>query len=123
MPMHGWDITDESGRVIGRACGRGARYSKCKFCGKADANLECDGCDACSVAPTAKLDFCPECAKPAFEHWKANEGGLKTYQELGREVGRMQFRAWVKANRQKFYELARSRSAASLAAVPERKSR
>lgn len=123
MPMHGHPIVDSEGKVIGIACSRGPRYAKCSACGSGGAKQTCDGCDkplcaACSVAPTGKLDFCPTCAKPAFEWWKENAGGKAVYAEKGRAVGRVEFRAWVKANKAKFFELAKARSEASKREAP-----
>lgn len=124
MPMHGHPIVDAEGKVIGIACSRGPRYQKCSACGSSNAKLACDACDkplcaACSVSPTGKLDFCPACTKPAFEWWKANAGGAEVYAKEGRPVGRIKFRAWVKANKAKFMELVGPRSEASLAEVPK----
>ena len=123
MPMKGTPVVDPAtGRVIGIACSRGGRYAQCSACGSSQAKLACDGCDKplcaqCSVAPTSKLDFCPDCTKPAFDWWKENAGGASVYAGLGRNVGRMQFRAWVSANKKQFFELAKPRTEASKAEV------
>ena len=123
MPMHGTPILDADGKVIGIACSRGSRFPKCCFCKGDNAKLACDGCDralcpACAVGPTSKLDFCPKCALPAFDWWKANAGGGEIYEKQGRPAGRVAFRAWVKANAEKFNELVGPRSEASKAEEP-----
>lgn len=122
MPSHGHPIVDPTtGRVIGIACSRGRRFDKCASCKTDDGKLACDGCDkplcpACSVAPTGKLDFCPTCAKPAFELWKKDHGGQEVYAKEGRAVGRVKFRAWVKANKKVFNDMVK-RTDASRAEV------
>lgn len=82
----------------------------------------CDGCDAKlppkdAVSPQRELDFCPTCAKPAFDWWKANAGGAAVYagaQSL--ELKRNAFRFWARQNKRQFLELVK-RSAASVAEV------
>lgn len=90
-------------------CTRGRRSSK----------LLCDGCDAellakDSVSPRRELDFCPTCAKPAFDWWKTNAGGAAVYaaaQPL--DLKRNAFRFWARQNAPRFLELVK-RSAASV---------
>lgn len=124
MASHSFPIVDpKTGKVIGIACSRGPRrVPACASCKAPGAKLVCDGCEAslcaqCSVAPTSQLDFCPSCTKPAFDHWKEKENGASIYAGLGRNVGRMEFRAWVKANAEKFNEMV-ERSEESKREVP-----
>lgn len=100
------------GGGIAIACTRGRRASY----------TLCDGCDVKldpreGVSPKRELDFCPNCARPAFDWWKANAGGAAVYG--GREpleLKRNAFRFWARQNAEKFLELVK-RTAASVAEV------
>lgn len=92
------------------ACGRRRKPPPCGTC-RASAELECDGCDkpvcfACGVSPRKGLDFCPTCFAPAFEYFKAN-----TAHSADRNVRRVEFRAWARANPEKFLELSKALTA------------
>jgi hypothetical protein len=103
--------------------GDGALVIAC-YRGKRPTYRLCDGCDARlepkdSVSPQRELDFCPTCAKPAFDWWKANAGGAAVYagsQPL--ELKRNAFRFWARANARQFLLLVK-RSAESLEQVPD----
>lgn len=124
MPSWSIPVKDpETGQVVGIACGRGRRTPPCATCKSPEAKLACDGCDEqlcapCSVSPQKGLDFCPTCAKPAFEWWKTNEGGDAIYRDKGRAVGRVAFRGWAKKNAVQFLALAKPRSEDSRKEVP-----
>lgn len=101
------------------ACGRRPARKRCATCAILGAELECDGCDkalcrSCAVSPKRELDFCPRCFNPAWKHWlqlrPSSLGAEDRYQR------RAAFRAWVCLNVEKFLELARPLTAASVQA-------
>lgn len=117
IPFHSAD-----GKFSGIVCTRGRRGKRqlCATC-KAPCDLLCDGlkcdqplCLGCAVSPRSGLDFCPSCCRQAFVWWLRNEGGKAAYQ-LGpteparKSNGRNAFRAWAKANADKFIEFVRGR--------------
>lgn len=106
MPRFSVPLLDETGRVIGIACGS-RRNVKCKTCGTT-AMLECDGCDkplcgGCSVSPRKGIDFCPPCFKPAFEHWKRGLQAIPGH----RDQRRAEFREWARSESETFLRLSR----------------
>lgn len=107
---------DETGAAIGIACTR-ERKRRCYSCSAPNASLSCDGCDHvlctnCAVSPRPELDWCPNCAKPAWLHWFAMA------KPAGDQAARRQgFRLWARANADEFMRLAKARTKTSVREV------
>jgi hypothetical protein len=102
------------GTVI--ACTR-ERKRRCYTCQAPNASLSCDGCDhvlctGCAVSPKQGLDYCPKCFAAAFDFWK----GICVYPQ-SRPERRQAFRLWAREHHEKFLELARPRTKASVREV------
>jgi hypothetical protein len=119
MPMKSAPLVS-GGRVVGRVCWR-ERVRKCFTCGRAGAELTCDGCDhvlgdCCSVSPTEGLDYCPKCFEPAYRRWLELQSASPSV--LERSWRRASFRAWAQANAFLFLQLSKARTKKSLQEAP-----
>jgi hypothetical protein len=111
------NLRDDAGRPIGIYCTR-ERKRRCYTCQAPNASLSCDGCDhvlctCCAVSPKQGLDFCPACAREAWLFfWRSAQP------EGDRAARRQAFRLWAREQPEKFLELARPRTKASVREVP-----